>query len=125
MIDSYENAGPIVEAYYDILKGGTASFDTGRLRAILAPDLVFEGPIAGRVVGAERFIKGVSGFVETVRSLIIEEQVHAGDLVATLYDAEMPGGIVRFAEFFQIGDNKIQSLRLLYDATVYRARGGR
>lgn len=125
MIDTNNTAGQVVQAYYDILKEGTASFDEGRLRAILASDLVFEGPIAGHVVGAERFIKGVSGFVETVRSLNMLHQLRAGDMAAALYDAEMPGGTVRFAEFLQIKGGKIQSLRLLYDATEYRARGGR
>ena len=115
----------VVQAYYDILNGGTASFDPARLRAILAPDLVFEGPIAGRRIGAEGFIKGVSGFAETMRGLTMLHQVHAGDMAAALYDAEMPGGTVRFAEFFQVADGRIRSLRLLYDAGTYRARGGR
>ena len=59
----------IVQSYYDILTGGIAAYDPARLRALLATDLVFEGPIAGHVVGAERFSKGVSGFIETMRSL--------------------------------------------------------
>lgn len=126
MIDTNGTAGQIVRAYYDILKAGTASFDEGRpLRAILASDLVFEGPIAGHVVGAEFFIKGVFGFVETMRSLNMVHQLHTEDTAATLYDAEMPGGTVRFAEFFQIDDGKIQTLTLLYDATEYTAKGGR
>lgn len=121
-----DTSGELLETYYDTLKGGMASFDEGRrLRAILAPDLAFEGPIAGRVVGAERFIKGVSGFVETMQTLHMLHQLRAGDEAATLYDAAMPGGTVRFAEFFRIAADKIQSLRLLYDATEYRARGGR
>jgi hypothetical protein len=37
----------------------------------------------------------------------------------------LPGGMVRFAEFFRITDGKIRSLRLHYDAAEYRARGGR
>jgi hypothetical protein len=32
---------------------------------------------------------------------------------------------VRFAEFFQVGDGRIQSIKLLYDAAQYRALGGR
>jgi ketosteroid isomerase-like protein len=115
----------IVRAYYDILTGGMATFDPARLRAILAADLLFEGPIAGHVVGAERFSKGVTGFIQTMRSLTMVHQLYAGDTAATLYDAEMPGGTVRFAEFFHVEDGKIQTLRLLYDATEYRARGGR
>ena len=126
MIDTESTTSPVVRTYYDILAAGSASFNEGHeLRAILADDLVFEGPIAGHVVGAERFIKGVSGFIETMRGLSMLHQVHAADTAATLYDAQMPGGTVRFAEFFQIEDGKIRSLRLLYDATEYRARGGR
>jgi ketosteroid isomerase-like protein len=120
-----ESTAQIVRAYYDILTGGMATFDPARLRTILATDLAFEGPIAGHVVGAERFSKGVRGFIETVRSLDMVHQLYGGDMAATLYDAEMPGGTVRFAEFFHVEDGKIQSLRLLYDPTEYRARGGR
>lgn len=125
MTDTNDSAGQVVQAYYDILKDGTASFDEGRLRAILDSDLVFEGPIGGHVIGAERFIKGVTGFVETVRSFDMVQQLCTSGMAATLYDAVMPGGTVRFAEFFQIDGGKIRSLRLLYDATEYRARGGR
>jgi hypothetical protein len=65
------------------------------------------------------------GFIETMRSLNMVHQLYAGNTAATLYDAEMPGGTVRFAEFFRVEDGKIQTLRLVYDATEYRARGGR
>lgn len=125
MTGTADTTSYVVQTYYDTLKQGEASFDPGRLRPILAADLTFEGPIAGHVVGAERFITGVSGFVGTMRSITMLQQVHAGDTAAALYDAEMPGGTVRFAEFFQIDDGKIRSLRLLYDAAEYRARGGR
>lgn len=124
MIDTSDTTGDVVRAYYDILKEGMASFDPDRLRAILAPDLVFEGPIAGRRVGAEGFIKGVSGFAETMRGLTMLNQLREGGAAATLYDAELPGGTVRFAEFFQLDAGRIQSLRLLYDAAKYRASGG-
>jgi hypothetical protein len=80
----------IVQTYYAILTGGMAAYDPAQLRAILATDLVFEGPIAGHVVGAERFSNGVSGFIETMRSLTMVDQLCAGDTAATLYDAEMP-----------------------------------
>ena len=124
-METNRTAGQLMQEYYDLLKEGRASFDEVRLRSLLAPDLVFEGPIAGHVVGAERFIKGVSGFVQTMRGLHILEGLNFEDKAAALYDAEMPGGPVRFAEFFQADGGKIQSLRLLYDAGEYRARGGR
>ena len=126
MIENDDTVGKIVQAYYDTLAGGVASFDEGqRLRAILASDFVFEGPIAGRIVGAERFISGVSGFIETVRTVNMLRQLHAEGTAAALYEAEMPGGSVRFAEFFEIADSKIQSIELVYDPAEYRARGGR
>lgn len=115
----------LVNKYYDILKDGMASFDEEGLRSILAPDLDFEGPIAGHVSGAERFIKGVSGFAATMRGLCMLQKVWVGDEAAALYDAQMPDGVVRFAEFFQVAQGRIQSLRLLYDAGDYRASGGR
>lgn len=116
----------VLDSYYRVLTAGAAAFDGGRtLRPILAPGLAFEGPIAGRVAGAERFIKGVSGFVETVRVLHLLQRLEVGSRAATLYDAELPGGIVRFAEFFEIAGGRIESLQLLYDATEYVARGGR
>lgn len=119
------NTDQLVQAYYNTLRDGMASLDKDRLAGILAPGLVFEGPIAGRRIGAAGFIRGVAGFVETMRGLILLQQLHTPDAAATLYDAEMPGGTVRFAEFFEIADGKIQSLRLLYDAHEYQARGGR
>lgn len=115
----------LIHAYYDNLENGTASFDEQRLRQILAPDLRFEAPMAGRSVGAEGFIKGAAAFAETMRGMTMLEQLCTDEAAATLFDAEMPGGTVRVAEFFQIADSKIQSLRLLYDVHEYQARGGR
>jgi ketosteroid isomerase-like protein len=126
MVENDDTVVKIVQAYYDTLTGGIASFDEGqRLRTILASDFVFEGPIAGRAVGAERFIRGVAGFIETVRTVNMLRQLHAEHMAAALYEAEMPGATVRFAEFFQIADGKIQSIELVYDPAEYRARGGR
>ena len=114
-----------VRRYYAILGAGAAGFDPDRLRAVLAPDLVFEGPIAGHRVGAEPFIAGAAGFVRAARRIDLLHQLHVGEAAATLYDAELAGGAVRFAEFFRVGDGRIRSLRLLYDAAEFRARGGR
>lgn len=120
-----ERAADLVPAYYDTIARGTGTFDQERLRGILAPDLSFEGPLAGTVSGAEPFIVGVSGFVATMTGMAVLHRVASGDEVASLYDAAMPGGTVRFAEFFGISGDRIRSLRLLYDAGDYIAKGGR
>jgi uncharacterized protein YndB with AHSA1/START domain len=42
-----------------------------------------------------------------------------------LYDADLPDGTMRFAEFFTVDAGQIQAIRLLYDAAQHRALGGR
>lgn len=117
----------LVQQYYDSWKDGIASFDRDRLTRILADEFDFEGPIAGKRRGpAEGFIGGLQRFVEGLqRPIEILQQVQVDGQAAVLYDAELPGGVMRFAEFFEVKDGRIQSDRLLYDATQYRALGGR
>lgn len=120
-----EAPGPLA-AYYRLLTSGPDVYGDGTaMTALLDPELDFEGPIAGRVSGAARFARGVAGFVATVRSI---EPIHlvVGDgQVATHYTAELPGGPVRFSEFFTLHDGVISALRLQYDAADYVAKGGR
>lgn len=116
----------LLDTYYAVLSGGAGQYSGGEhLRPILDPDLVFEGPIAGRADGAERFLRGVAGFVTTVKRISMLQRIHTATQAAALYDADLPGGTVRFAEFFEIDGGRVRSLRLLYDATEYRAKGGR
>ncbi len=117
---------PTLSRYYEILGDGINAYaDGGGLLPLLADDFVFEGPIAGRVAGGGRFAHGVRGFIETVRA-INPLQVVIGDAgVAVLYDAEMPGGTVRFSEFFELEGERIRELRIQYNAADYLANGGR
>ena len=91
-----------IETYYEILRSGADRFDAERLRAILDPQLIFEGPIAGHRVGAEPFCKGVVGFVSALQHLEMRQLVTTPGKAAALYDAELPGGTCRFAEFFEL-----------------------
>ena len=86
----------IIDTYYSIL----ADFDASALREILAPELEFEGSIAGRRVGAEPFIEGARQFAAVARQITILQR----EPTAALYDAQLPGGTVRFAEFFALAD---------------------
>ncbi|MET1051844.1 MAG: nuclear transport factor 2 family protein [Mycetocola sp.] len=116
----------VLHRYYDILRGGAEAYgDGGSLLDILAGDFVFDGPIAGRMEGGDRFIHGVRGFIETVREITILQSVTTLTGAAVLYDAELPGGVIRFAEFFTLEDDRIRELTLLYNAEQYVARGGR
>ena len=101
-----------IDTYYEIL----GDFDAERLRAILAPDLDFEGSIAGRRSGADAFIAGAAGFAAAARKITMLQREPS----AALYDAELPGGVVRFAEFFEVADGRIQTLRLHYDPAAFQ-----
>ena len=120
------DAATLVGAYYGSWENGIATFDRERLAEILAEDLDFEGSIAGKRRGAAGFMLGLQRFVEVLKSPIhVQQQVEAGDLAAVLYEAEMPGGSMRFAEFFRVEHGRIASIKLLYDAAQYLALGGR
>src|SRR5690349_8241657 len=103
----------IIDTYYAIL----GDFDADRLRAILADDLRFEGSIAGSRVGAEPFIAGAEQFATAARSITMLQR----EPTAALYDAELPNGTVRFAEFFRVRDGRISELKLHYDPAAFRA----
>jgi hypothetical protein len=115
----------LMTAYYAILQSQSEAWDRERLGALLAVDLDFEGPIAGRVRGRDRFLRGVSGFIETQRGIRFLHRLVGGAEAAALYDAELPGGTLRFAEFLVFEEDLISAIRLLYDPTRYRQLGGR
>ncbi|MFI6510324.1 nuclear transport factor 2 family protein [Streptosporangium sp. NPDC050855] len=120
-----DDAPSVVQAYYRILTGGIETYEDGRdLAPLLADDLDFEGPIAGRVTGAARFRHGVKGFIANVTRIDPIQEVHGESDTAVLYDAHLPGGIVRFTEFFTLDNGRIQRLRLHYDPADYVAKGG-
>ncbi|AIY02788.1 hypothetical protein ART_3189 [Arthrobacter sp. PAMC 25486] len=121
------SAPQVLQAYYQFLTAGAASFGEGQgLRTLLSEHLDFTGSLAGhRPNSTEDFLHGVAGFVSTVRSLTVVREVHDGNASAVLYDAEMPGGMVRFAEFFTYLDGVIDTLHLHNDGQDYIAKGGR
>lgn len=117
-----DTARGLVQAYYDSWKIGMASYDEARLRSILAPDLRFEGPIAGKRADVEPFLVGLADFVRMLRAYRPIQQVHAGSEASALYDCHIgaSSGTLRFAEFFRVQSGKIQEIKLLYDATEFR-----
>ena len=115
-----------LRSYYAVLRGGADAYQDGRdLLPLLADDFVFEGPIAGRLAGGTRFAQGVRGFIENVKGIAVLQAVSGEGGAAVLYDAELPGGAVRFSEFFEFDGDKIRELRTQYDAADYLAKGGR
>jgi SnoaL-like domain len=126
MITLSEAAPQVLQRYYRILAAGIDAYDPdGELRTLLADDLEFEGPISGKRIGAAGFCQGVKGFIASVSTIEIIQEVHGADGSAMLYDAHMPGGVVRLAEFFRLDDGRISALRIHYDPAEYMRQGGR
>ncbi|MCH6468914.1 nuclear transport factor 2 family protein [Sinomonas terrae] len=114
-----------LRSYYAVLLGGIKRYgEGGELLPLLAEDFTFDGPLAGQVSGADRFVRGVKGFIEAVREITFIEAVATDDGAALLYDAELPNGTVRFAEFFELQDGIIKTIRIHYNAADYLAAGG-
>ena len=128
MNDALTTSAPsVLQEYYRILTAGGEAYDVGqRLRVLLSDHLDFTGSLAGHHPDATNgFLHGVVGFISTVRSISVVREVHDEHGSAVLYDAEMPGGTVRFAEFFTLRSGVIATLDLHYDGQDYIAKGGR
>jgi hypothetical protein len=112
----------LVDAYYASWTNGDDGFDEACLRRILAPDLVFQGTLAGHRVGADAFIRGVYGVSKAVKAFRPVQRLQQGDEVSVLYDCDLtrPAGTHRFAEFFRVADGRIQAINLTYDGTEWR-----
>lgn len=116
---------PTLSHYYGILGAGIDAYADGRdLLPLLTDDFVFDGPIAGRIAGGSRFAHGVRGFIEAAHSITPLQAVVTSTSAAVLYDAELPGGTVRFSEFFEFGGDKIRELHIQYNPADYLAKGG-
>ena len=98
------SAPTVLQEYYRVLTAGPDAFGAGQgLRALLSSHLDFTGSLAGHHTDAtDGFLHGVAGFISTV-----------------------PGGTVRFAEFFTFRDGVIDTLNLHYDGQDDIAKGGR
>ena len=114
-----------VHAYYDTFRHGGDAFDASRLLELLAPDVVFEAPLAGRRIGAQALVPGVERFAKSVTTFRPLQELCVGNEMAVLYDCDLirPAGTHRFAEFFRVENGRITELRLLFDATEYRKLG--
>jgi hypothetical protein len=120
-----DSAPAVLREYYRILTGGIEAYGDGRdLTPLLAEDLHFEGPLAGRRTGAAPFLQGVRGFIANVQKIDLIQEVHDRDGTAVFYDAHLPEGTSRLTEFFTFAEGKIQRLHILYDPADYLAKGG-
>lgn len=107
----------LIHAYYD---SWTKGFVKARLRAVLARNLLFEGPIAGsRRAPADSFIKAVERFAVPLQTFRLIQELYDGDQAAVLYDLGWPAGTLRFGEFFRMRGGRIEEVRLVFDPAAF------
>jgi hypothetical protein len=84
--------------------------------------MIFEGPVAGRRVGAEPFIVGLGRIAAALTDLRMIKLFQSGNEAVALYDADLtrPEGTFRFAECFRVENGRIQEIKLVFDATKFR-----
>jgi len=113
----------LVRAYYDSWKGGADHFDEARLRSVLHPRLQFESPASKRD-DLEETLPGIQRFGKTVRAHRMLQMFASGNEAAAIYDCDLtaPVDSLRLAEFFRVEGDRITSIRLIFDASAYKAK---
>ena len=113
----------VFQAFGQGLMSGTDSW-----KDAVAHNVTFTGPI-DQVNGLEAFAKLNEDFMPIIRGNEMKQAVEAGNFVITqiLMEVAMPSGkTIRLdmTEWYEIKDEKIQSLKVYYDAEEFRKEMG-
>jgi len=111
------DAKKIVTNYHNAWTSG----DIEAARVYLDDDLDFQGSI-DTFHRADDFIVGLTMFQKMLRGVNLIQSLYSETGAALLYDCDTmsPAGVIRTAEFFNVKDGKIKSIRLVFDATELR-----
>ena len=90
--------------------------DFTRLRAVLADDVDFAGPLA-RVHGADDCLRGLQGMAQIMTGLEVRKVFHDGPDVLTWFDlATSVAATVPVGNWMHVEDGKITRIRVAFDA---------
>jgi ketosteroid isomerase-like protein len=111
------DAKQVVTNYHNAWTSG----DVEGARVYLAADLDFQGSM-NTFHRADDFIAALAMFQKMLRGINLIQSFFSESGAALLYDCDTmsPAGVIRTAEFFTVADGKIQSIRLIFDATELR-----
>jgi hypothetical protein len=89
--------------------------DFARLRAVLADDVEFAGPL-GQVMGVDACLRGLQGLAQIMTGIEICKVFTDGPDVLTWYDiATSVAEPVPVANWMQVRDGKITRIRVAFD----------
>jgi len=109
----------VVQAFGQGLMSGTDSW-----KEVVAEDVAFTGPV-DQVKGLEAFAKLNEAFMPMIRGNEMKKAVEAENFVITqiILDVAMPSGkLIKLdmSEWYEVVDDKIQSVKVYYDAEEFR-----
>ena len=95
---------------------------------LLADDVTFTGP-AAKALGKAEYVKITEDFIGMIRNAEMKRYVANENLVATEVEIKVatPSGkviVLDMAEFYEINDGKIKSVKVHYDAQEFRKEFG-
>jgi hypothetical protein len=109
--DGKDSPADVAGTYFDAWKAG----DFTRLRAILADDVTFDGPL-GHAANAEECIAGLKRMSETVTDIVIRKTFIDGADVLTWFDLHTARtGPLPTVNWRHVDDGKITSIRVAFD----------
>jgi hypothetical protein len=111
------NTAQVVTKYHDAWTRG----DMEAARSCLADDLDFQGSI-DTFRRADDFIAALTMFQKMLNRVTLIQSLHSDTGSALLYDCDTmsPAGVIRTAEFFTVAGGRINTIRLVFDATELR-----
>jgi len=109
----------VFQAFGEGMMSGTDSW-----KDVLADDITFTGP-AAQVSGIDDFEKLNKSFISMVRGNRMKKAIEADEYVVTQIeiDVAMPSGktiTLDMNEWYEIKNDKIQSIKVYYDAEEFR-----
>jgi ketosteroid isomerase-like protein len=89
--------------------------DVERLRAILADDITFSGPLA-QVAGADQYADSIRGLFQATEKVVVHKVWVDGDDVLTWFDLHMPGAPpAPVAQWCRVRDGKVKRVQVTFD----------
>lgn len=116
------NAKEIVERFH--LAFGKGNYTAAR--ELLHDNLTFQGPL-DTFNKADDYIEAIKQLGAIVQRIDVKKVFVDGSDVCVLYDmvTNTPAGTAFIAEWFQVKDDKIAALRVVFDARPFASLAGR
>jgi hypothetical protein len=100
--------------------------DFGAARESMHDDMTFQGPL-DTFTTADQYLESLKVLAPIIQGIDDKKTFADGDDVCVLYDlvTNTPAGTAFIAEWYQVRDGKIATLRIVFDARPFAALFGR